>query len=79
MLSTKTIDDKIISKLRDLPNEGKQEALVYIDQLKKRKIEKTIRLLKKTSGAWKGLVEADKLKDDIYSDRLVLAKSKAKL
>ena len=79
MLLTKTIDDKIISKLRDLPNEGKKEVLVYIDQLKKRKIEKTIKLLKKTSGVWKGLVEADKLKDDIYSDRLVLAKSKAKL
>jgi hypothetical protein len=46
--------------LRDLPNEGKKEALVYIDQLKERKIEKTIRLLKKTSGAWKVLVEADK-------------------
>jgi len=31
MLSTKTIDDKIISKLRDLPNEGKKEVLVYLN------------------------------------------------
>ena len=62
MLSVKTIENKIITKLRDLPEEGKREVLKYIENLKNKKTEKTLKLLKKTAGAWKGLVDAEKLK-----------------
>lgn len=62
MLSVKTIENKIITKLRDLPEEGKREVLGYIENLKNKKTEKTLKLLKKTAGAWKGLVDAEKLK-----------------
>ncbi len=79
MPSTKAIEDKIINKLRDLPEDGKKEVLEYIDHLKSRKSVKTIRLLKETAGAWKGLVDSEKLKRDIYSDRLISTRSRVKL
>jgi hypothetical protein len=78
MLSTKAIEDKIITKLKDLPEDGKKEVLEYIDRLKNKKKEKTIRLLKRTSGAWKGLIDAEKLKRDIYSDRLISTRARVK-
>jgi hypothetical protein len=37
MLSAKAIEDKIISKLKDLPEDGKKEVLEYIDHLKTKK------------------------------------------
>lgn len=78
MPSTKTIEDKIITKLKDLPEEGKKEVLAYIDHLKSKKTEKTLRLIKKTAGAWKGLIDAEKLKYNIYSDRLISTRTKVK-
>lgn len=78
MLSTKVADDEIISKLKDLPEEGRKEVLEYIDHLKDKRIDKTIRLLKKTAGAWKGLIDAEKLKCDIYSNRLISTRSGVK-
>ena len=78
MLSTKAIENKIITKLKDLPEDGKKEVLEYIDYLKNKKKEKTLKLLKKTAGKWKGLIDAEKLKRDIYSDRLISTRSKAK-
>jgi len=65
MPSAKAIEDKIITKLKDLPEDGKKEVLEYIDHLKGKKTENTIRLLKKTAGAWKGLINAEKLKQNI--------------
>lgn len=76
MLSTKAIEDKIITKLKALPEDGKREVLEYIDNLKTRRKEKTLKLLKKTSGGWKGLADAEKLKRSIYSDRLISTRSK---
>ncbi|MBM4141159.1 MAG: DUF2281 domain-containing protein [Nitrospira sp.] len=78
MPSAKAIEDKIITKLKDLPEEGKKEVLEYIDHLKGKKTEKTIRLLKKTAGAWKGLINAEKLKQNIYSDRLISTRTRVK-
>jgi hypothetical protein len=52
--------------------------LEYIECLKNKRKDKTIRLLKKTSGAWKGLVNAEKLKCDIYSNRLISTRSGVK-
>lgn len=79
MLSTKAIEDKIITKLKALPENGKREVLEYIDNLKTRRKEKTLKLLKKTSGGWTGLIDAEKLKRGIYSDRLISTRSKVKL
>ena len=54
-MTTKALEDKIITELKNLPEEGKKEVLDYIDLLKTRKKEKTLKLLKKTAGKWKGL------------------------
>ncbi len=78
MSSAKAIEDKIITKLKDLPEEGKKEVLEYINNLKSKRTEKTLRLLKKTAGRWKGLIDTEKLKRDIYSDRLISTRSKVK-
>jgi hypothetical protein len=59
MLATKAIEDKIITELKDLPEDGKKEVLEYIDHLKTKKKEKTLRLLRKTAGRWKGLIDMD--------------------
>ena len=78
MPSAKAIEEKIITELKNLPEDGKKEVLEYIDHLKTKKKEKTLRLLRKTAGAWKGLIDAEKLKRDIYSDRLISTRSKVK-
>lgn len=78
MLSTKTIEGKIINRLKDLPEDGKKEVLEYIDYLKNKKKEKTLKLLRKTAGGWKGLIDTEKLKRDIYSDRLISTRSRVK-
>ena len=77
-MSTRALEDKIINELKSLPEEGKKEVLDYIDHLKTKKKEKTLRLLKKTAGKWKGLIDTDKLKRDIYSDRLISTRSRVK-
>jgi len=77
-MSIKALEDKIITELKNLPEEGKKEVLDYIDHLKTKKKEKTLRLLKKTAGKWKGLIDTEKLKRDIYSDRLISTRSRVK-
>ncbi|OHE60431.1 MAG: hypothetical protein A2Z47_09495 [Thermodesulfovibrio sp. RBG_19FT_COMBO_42_12] len=77
-MTTKALEDKIITELKNLPEEGKKEVLDYIDLLKTRKKEKTLKLLKKTAGKWKGLIDTEKLKRDIYSDRLISTRSRVK-
>jgi len=77
-MTTKALEDKIITELKNLPEEGKKEVLDYIDYLKTRKKEKTLKLLKKTAGKWKGLIDTEKLKHDIYSDRLISTRSRVK-
>ena len=77
-MTTKALEDKIITELKNLPEEGKKEVLDYIDHLKTRKKEKTLKLLKKTAGKWKGLIDTEKLKRDIYSDRLISTRSRVK-
>jgi phage-related protein len=74
--STKAIEDKIITELKDLPEDAKKEVLENIDHLKTIKKEKTLKSLKKTAGKWKGLVDAEKLKRDIYSDRFISTRSR---
>ncbi|MEK6691632.1 MAG: DUF2281 domain-containing protein [Nitrospirota bacterium] len=71
MLSAKAIENKIIDKLKELPDEDKKEVLEYIGHLKSKEKEKTIKALKRTAGTWKRLIDVEKLKHNIYSDRLV--------
>lgn len=78
MLSAKAIENKIIDKLKELPDEDKKEVLEYIGHLKSKGKEKTIRALKKTAGAWKRLIDAEELKYNIYSNRLVSTRTKVK-
>ncbi|MEK6545006.1 MAG: DUF2281 domain-containing protein [Nitrospinota bacterium] len=78
MLSTKIINDEIISELKELSEESRKAVLEYIECLKNKRKDKTIRLLRKTSGAWKGLIDAEKLKCDIYSNRLISTRSGVK-
>jgi len=78
MMSIKALEDKIITELKNLPEEGKKEVLDYIDHLKTKRKEKTLRLLKRTAGKWKGLIDTEKLKRDIHSDRLICTRSRVK-
>jgi hypothetical protein len=78
MLSAKAIENKIIDKLKELPEEDKKEVLEYIGHLKGKEKEKTLRALKRTSGAWKRLVDAEELKHNIYSNRLVSTRARVK-
>lgn len=78
MLSTKTIEDEIITRLKDLPDDEKKELLEYIEDLRTKKSQKTLKLLKKTSGSWRGLVDTEKLKHDIYLGRLISTRTKVK-
>ena len=71
MLSLKPIEDKIIKKLKTLPDEEKKDVLHYIDSLQNKTRARTIKSLKKTSGAWRGLVDSEKLKTDMYSNRMM--------
>ncbi len=78
MLSVEVINDEIISELKELSEESRKAVLEYIECLKDKNKDKTIKLLKKTSGGWKGLVDAEKLKCDIYSDRLISTRAGVK-
>lgn len=42
MLSTKTIENKIITKLKDLSVDGKKEVLEYIESIKIKRKEKLL-------------------------------------
>ena len=42
------------------------------------KTKDAIKTLKITAGAWKGTIDAEKLKRDIYSDRLVQTRPEPK-
>lgn len=43
------------------------------------KTKDVIETLKATAGAWKGTIDAEKLKRDIYSDRLIQTRPEPKL
>jgi len=47
--------------------------------IKRRTAGYIVDALNKTSGSWKGLVDADRLKKEIYSNRLISTRSGASL
>lgn len=51
----------------------------YIEGLKAKETEETIETLNKTAGAWKNLVDAERLKKNIYADRLITTRLKVAL
>ncbi len=71
MITAKNIDDMIIKKIDELSNENKKQLLRYIEGLKAKEAKKTIEMLDRTTGTWKDIVDAEKLKKDIYADRLI--------
>lgn len=70
------IDDLILNELNELSIRRKQELLKYIKGLKAKKTEKTIEILSKTAGSWCKLIDAEKLKRNIYADRLISTRPK---
>lgn len=58
--------------------EGKEITLTISDTplFKKKSL---VDALKATSGGWKGLIDAEKLKKDIYSERLISTRSRSEI
>ncbi len=79
MIKDKNIDNTILKELDELTIKDKKELIRYIEALKVRNEEKIIKILNKTSGSWKKLVDAEKLKKNIYSDRLLSTRSKVNI
>lgn len=69
MLSAEIVNDEIISELKELSEESRKAVLEYIECLKDKNKDKTIKLLKKTSGGWKGLIDAEKLKCNLINKK----------
>lgn len=58
--------------------EGKEITLTISDiQLFRKK--SLVEALRATSGGWKGLIDAEKLKKDIYSERLISTRSRSEI
>ncbi len=58
--------------------EGKEITLTISDiQLFRKK--SLVEVLRATSGGWKGLIDAEKLKKDIYSERLISTRSRSEI
>jgi predicted DNA-binding antitoxin AbrB/MazE fold protein len=55
--------------------EGKEITITIMEVPSKHKLE----ALRKSAGAWKGTIDAEKLIDDIYADRLLSTREEPKL
>lgn len=78
MLATKKIDELILRELNQLTLDTKQEVLRYIKNAKAKKTEKTIAILNQTAGSWHKLIDGEKLKKNIYTNRLVSTRQEVK-
>ncbi len=76
MLSEKNLDNIIFREIDELSFENKEELLRYIEGIKTKETKKTIEILNKTAGSWKNIVDVEKLKKDIYADRLIFTRPK---
>lgn len=59
--------------------EGEEVAITVSEKPPSFKTEKFIEALRATAGGWRGLIDAEKLKRNIYADRLISTRSKLKL
>ena len=67
----------VIRPLEDIDLEEGQEVVVTISELRKGKGMRDALL--STAGGWKDLVDAERLKTDIYADRLISNRPEPKL
>jgi len=59
--------------------EGEEVAITVSENPPSFKTEKFIEALRATAGGWRGLIDAEKLKRNIYADRLISTRAKLKL
>jgi len=59
--------------------EGEEVSIAISELPSTFKPEKIIKALRATSGGWRGLIDADKLKRDIYADRLISTRPEIEL
>jgi len=67
----------VIEPLEKLDIEEGTELNITITPLSK--IEDVLEVLKATSGAWKGTIDTEELKKNIYSDRLIATRPEPKI
>jgi predicted DNA-binding antitoxin AbrB/MazE fold protein len=67
----------VIEPLEKLDLEEGTEVNITITPLSK--IEDVLEVLKDTSGAWKGTIDTEELKKNIYSDRLITTRPDPKI
>jgi hypothetical protein len=75
MLTTKNINEIIRKEIDELSDEEKKKLLRYIESLKTKEHSKTVEILNRTAGAWKNLIDSERLKKNIYADRLISTRS----
>lgn len=67
----------VIEPLENLDfEEGEELKIVVLSSSKGKSI---LEVLRSTAGGWKGLIDAEKLKKNIYSDRLISSRPEPKL
>ena len=59
--------------------EGGEVAITVSEKKTSFKTEKFIEVLRATAGGWRGLIDAEELKRNIYADRIVSTRAKPKL
>lgn len=68
-----------IEPLEELELEEGEVVSITITKITFPKKEDALEALRTTAGAWKGTIDAEELKRNIYSDRLIRSRSEPKL
>jgi predicted DNA-binding antitoxin AbrB/MazE fold protein len=68
-----------IEPLEKLEIEEGEELSITIKKITFSRTENTLEALRGTAGAWKGTIDAEELKRNIYSDRLIRGRTEPKL
>jgi predicted DNA-binding antitoxin AbrB/MazE fold protein len=68
----------IIEPLEDLTIEEGKELIITISETPS-EVSKTLESLRNSFGGWKGLIDAEELKKNIYNDRLINTRQVPKL
>lgn len=68
-----------IEPLEELEFEEGKEITLTISDISVSKKKSLVEALRATSGGWKGLIDAEKLKKDIYSERLISTRSRSEI
>jgi predicted DNA-binding antitoxin AbrB/MazE fold protein len=68
-----------IEPLEKLEFEEGKEIILTISDISVFKKKSLVEALRATSGGWKGLVDGEELKKDIYSERLISTRSRSEI